>query len=131
MHNRSREEDGWRDSGNRRWAYFPKLHSCCRSKIFFFYQPHQSIRLEAKLFKALKKYLVTFLLNLEFSLQAQVVLRDLANKALLMGLEACIYIRFEVFYEHHLFQEVMASQTYNTCHITMSDFDSPNFCLPC
>ena len=90
-----------------------------------------NIRLEAKLLKALKKYLVTFLLNLEFSFQAQVVLRDLANKALLVGLEDCICMRFEVLCEHHLFQEVMASQTYNTCHITMSDFDSPNFCLPC
>lgn len=112
---------------------FPNYIPAADQRFFFFFfnQPHQSIRLEAKLFKVLKKYLVTFLLNLEFSLQAKGVLCDLAGKALLVGLEDYIYVRFEVFYEHHLFQEVMASQTYNTCHITMPDFDSPNFCLPC
>lgn len=39
--------------------------------FFFFPKPHQSTHLEVKLFKAHKKYLVTFLLNVEFSLQAQ------------------------------------------------------------
>lgn len=34
-----------------------------------------------------------------------------------MGPENYIYMRFEVFYEHHLFQEVTASQTtHNTTH---------------
>lgn len=72
---RSREKD--------RLERFRQQISCILSQIpfllqikvvFFFPQPHQSTRLEAKLFKALKRYLVTFLLNLEFSLQAQGVL---------------------------------------------------------
>lgn len=75
--------------------YIPAADQSCL--FVFFSQPHQSTRLEAKLFKALKRYLVTFLLNLEFSLQAQGVLSDLANKALLMGPEDYIYLRFEVF----------------------------------
>lgn len=94
---------GWRDSGTRSIAHFPKLHSCRRSK--FYSKPHQSTHLEAKLFKARKKYLVTFLLNLELSLQAQGVRNNdlhranaLANKALLTEPEHYIYIRSEVFY---------------------------------
>lgn len=81
----------------------------------FFSPNHQSTPLRAKLFKTLKKYLVTFLLNLEFSLEAHSVPGDLANKALLMGPEDYIYMKFEG-YGHHLSQEVMASRSRNTVY---------------
>lgn len=130
MHNRSREEDGWRDSGNRHCAYFPKLHSCCRSKIFFLSTTLKHT-FGGQTLQGTLEVFGNFPVTFGVQLTSPSCTSDLANKALLVGLEDCICMRFEVFYEHHLFQEVMAGQTYNTCHITMSDFDSPNFCLPC
>lgn len=107
-----------RDADNTSFVHFPKLHSCCTSKFWDFPSPSFSNHTKVHICRpnssrALQKYLVTFLLNLECSIQTTGAPNNdlhrtliLAEKALLRGPEDFICMWLNESYVHPLIQEL-------------------------